>query len=73
MPADQAGISGAYRNSRGEIVLGDIITHLNDAAIYSNDDYLSQMEKMKPGDTVSIKTRLGDEDKQYKVKLTESQ
>ena len=72
MPADQAGISGAYRNARGEIVLGDIITHLNGAAIYSNDDYLSKLEDLQPGDTVLITTRLGEEEKQYTVKLTES-
>lgn len=72
MPADQAGISGAYRNTRGEIVLGDIITHLNGAAIQSNDDYLSKLEDLQPGDTVSITTRLGEEEKQYTVKLTES-
>jgi len=73
LPADLAGISGAYRNARGEVVLGDIITHLNDTPVKNNDDYLSAMETMEAGNTVVIKTRLGDEEKTYKVELTESQ
>jgi hypothetical protein len=31
------------------------------------------MEALKPGDKVEIKTRLGNEDKSYQVRLTESQ
>jgi S1-C subfamily serine protease len=73
LPADEVGITGAWRNSRGEIVLGDIITHVNDKVVTSNDDYLSIMEALKPGDKVEIKTRLGNEDKSYQVRLTESQ
>jgi S1-C subfamily serine protease len=73
LPADEVGITGAWRNSRGEIVLGDIITHVNDKVVTSNDDYLSIMEALKPGDKVKIKTRLGNEDKSYQVRLTESQ
>jgi S1-C subfamily serine protease len=73
LPADQAGVSGAWRNSRGEIVLGDIITHLNNTVVNSNDDYLSIMEALEPGDNVEIKTRLGNEDKIYQLRLTESQ
>ncbi len=73
LPADQAGISGARRNSRGDVLLGDVITHLNDIAVRTNDDYLSAMEALQPGDTVILKTRHDDEEKQYKVRLTESQ
>ena len=54
-------------------MLGDIITHLNDTPVQSNDDYLSAMEDMEPGDTVVIKTLVGDEEKTYTVELTESQ
>ena len=73
LPADQAGISGARRNSRGDVLLGDVITHLNGIAVRTNDDYLSAMEDLQPGDTVILKTRHDDEEKQYKVRLTESQ
>ena len=73
LPAEQAGITGARRNSRGEILLGDIIVQINDTPVRTNDDYLSAMEALESGDTALIKTRRGDEDREYKVKLTESQ
>jgi S1-C subfamily serine protease len=73
LPAAEAGMSGAYRNARGEVVLGDIITHIDGKAIRSQDDYYSILEARKPGDTVSIKTRLGKKTPTYRVKLIESQ
>ncbi len=73
LPADDAGIRGAYRNSRGEIVLGDIITHIDDKPVRSNDDYLSTLETFDIGDTVEIRTRRGDDEKTFEVTLTESQ
>ncbi|MFK8047650.1 MAG: S1C family serine protease [Halioglobus sp.] len=73
LPADQAGISGARRNSRGDILLGDILTHLNDIPLRTNDDYLSAMEGLQPGDTVIIKTNFDDDEREYSVRLTESQ
>ncbi|MEP1470613.1 MAG: trypsin-like peptidase domain-containing protein [Halieaceae bacterium] len=73
LPAAEAGLRGAYRNSRGEIALGDVITHLNDAAVRNNDDYLSAMEEYEIGDTITVRTRRGDEEKRFEVTLTESQ
>ncbi len=73
LPAAEAGISGAYRNARGEIVLGDIITHIDGKPIQSQDDYFSALEARKPGEIISIKTRLGDESRNYQVELVESQ
>ena len=73
LPADEAGLKGAYRNSRGEIALGDVITHLNDAVVRNNDDYLSAMEDYEIGETVTVRTRRGDEEKRFEVTLTESQ
>ena len=73
MPADDAGIRGAWRNQRGEIVLGDIITAIDDKTINSNDDYLSYMESKRPGDQVLIKTSLNGQEKQYLLELAEPQ
>jgi S1-C subfamily serine protease len=73
LPADKAGIKGAYRNSRGEIALGDVITHINDKPVRSNDDYLSALEEYEIGDTVTVRSRRGDEDKRFEVTLSESQ
>jgi S1-C subfamily serine protease len=73
LPAEEAGITGAYRNSRGDIMLGDVITHINDKPIRSNDDYFSQLEKHKVGDTITVLTRRGDEENAFDVTLSESQ
>jgi S1-C subfamily serine protease len=73
LPADEAGLVGAYRNSRGEITLGDIIIGIDDQPIRNNDDYLSLMEKRKVGDVVTVRTRRGDQEREFTVELTESQ
>jgi S1-C subfamily serine protease len=73
LPAAKAGINGAFRNARGEVVLGDIITHIDDKPIRNQDDYFSALEAHKPGDSVRVKTRLGEETQTYTVELIESQ
>ena len=73
LPAHRAGITGAYRGSRGEVILGDIITQVDGKPIRSNDDYLDALEKKRPGDTVHIITRRDKQEKTFKVKLIESQ
>jgi S1-C subfamily serine protease len=73
LPAEQAGMSGAWKNSRGEIVLGDIITGVDDQPIRSNDDYLSFMEKKRPGDEVVISAELNGKPRQYRLRLAEPQ
>jgi S1-C subfamily serine protease len=73
LPAAEAGISGAYRNARGEVVLGDIITHIDDKPIRTQDDYFSALESRSPGDTISITTLLQNQPTTYRVELIESQ
>jgi S1-C subfamily serine protease len=73
LPADRAGIRGARRTSRGEVQLGDIIVAVNGRKVRSNDDYLTAIERHKPGDVVEIETRFGEESRRYKVSLVESQ
>ncbi|PLW82068.1 2-alkenal reductase [Kineobactrum sediminis] len=73
LPADRAGIRGAYRNARGEVVLGDIIIAVNGSPVRSNDDYLSLLEEHQPGDTVTVTLRSGKQERTLKVTLTESQ
>ncbi|MFV0279011.1 MAG: S1C family serine protease, partial [Parahaliea sp.] len=72
-PADMAGISGAFRSSRGEIKLSDIITRIGDRDIRSNDDFLSAMEKHRPGDRVVIELRRDDQTREVTVELSEPQ
>ncbi len=71
-PAAQAGISGAYRGRRGEVLLGDIITHINDRQIRSNDDFFSALEEHKVGDKVSVELRNGDTTRRVKLTLIAS-
>ena len=73
LPADEAGLEGAMRNWRGEIVLGDVILGIDDREVRSHDDYLSIMENHKPGDRVSVRMRRGDEERTVELTLTESQ
>lgn len=73
LPAAEAGLRGAYRNSRGEIMLGDIITHIDDTPVRSNDDYFSMLEKRKVGEVIEVRTRRGDEEQRFSISLTESQ
>ncbi len=73
LPADAAGLAGASRNARGEIVLGDVIMAIDGQAVRSNDDYLSLLEKRKAGQTVTVTVRRGDDRRDVEVTLSESQ
>tara|TARA_R110001599_G_scaffold65838_2_gene185842 strand:+ start:91898 stop:92968 length:1071 start_codon:yes stop_codon:yes gene_type:complete len=73
LPAATAGMLGAYRGRRGEVVLGDIILQVDGSPVRSNSDYFDALEKFSPGDNVTILTRRGKETRSYKVKVIESQ
>jgi S1-C subfamily serine protease len=73
LPAARAGMTGAYRGPRGEIVLGDIITRVGDTPVRSNSDFLDAMEKLKPGTEVTFETRRGKETRTFDVTVLESQ
>ncbi len=73
LPAAEAGMTGAYRNSRGEIALGDIITHIGGEPVNSNDDYFSALESHKIGDTIEVRTIRDKKAKQFEITLIESQ
>ncbi|MEZ5571890.1 MAG: trypsin-like peptidase domain-containing protein [Halioglobus sp.] len=73
LPAAEAGITGAYRNARGEVVLGDIITEIDGKQIRSQDDYYSALEAHQPGDRINITTRRAEKLRSYNVELIESQ
>jgi len=72
LPADQAGMRGAYRNYRGDIALGDIITHINGERVRNNDEYHTQLERYQAGDTITVTTLLGNEEREYEVILEQS-
>jgi len=72
-PAESAGMVGARRGSRGEIILGDVITKIDGERVANNDEFLSAMEKHHVGDTIDIVTTRKGEEKRFRVELSEVQ
>ena len=72
-PAETAGMVGARRGSRGEIILGDVITEIDGERVANNDEFLSAMEKHRVGDTIDIVTTREGEEKRFSVELSEVQ
>jgi len=72
-PADNAGMVGARRGSRGEVILGDVITHIDGERVASNDEFLSAMEAHQVGDTIKITTTREGTERQFDVELSEVQ
>lgn len=73
LSGDEAGLRGAWRSSRGDIQLGDVIVGIDGDEVRNHDDYLSIMETHKPGDMVNVRVRFGEEERDVKVRLSESQ
>ena len=72
-PAEVAGMVGARRGSRGEIILGDVITEIDGERVANNDEFLSEMERHRVGDTIDIVTTREGEEKRFTVELSEVQ
>lgn len=72
-PADNAGMIGAQRGSRGEVILGDVITHIDGQRVASNDEFLSAMEAHQVGDTIEITTTREGSERRFEVTLSEVQ
>jgi S1-C subfamily serine protease len=53
-PADRAGLKPFQRRRDGSLVLGDVVTAVNDAAVTDFDDLLNELEKRAPGDTLRL-------------------
>lgn len=53
-PADKAELRGAQRNRWGSIVLGDIITAIDQHPTRNYDELMTALEKYQPGDTVEL-------------------
>lgn len=73
LPAERAGIRGVWRDFRGDVQLGDVIVAIDGAPIKSADDYLSFMEKHKPGEKVVITTRRDGQQKDFEIRLADPQ
>ncbi len=52
--AEEAGLRGVEETPEGDIILGDIITAIDDHPIRNTGDLLIALEKYKPGDNVTV-------------------
>jgi S1-C subfamily serine protease len=67
--AEKAGIRPTMRDRRGSIILGDIITGVNDEKITSNNDLLLALEQYEPGDEITVKLLRDEEEIQVRLRL----
>jgi S1-C subfamily serine protease len=68
--ADKAGLRPTVRDSRGRVVLGDIITAIDGAKVATTDDLHAELRKHQPGDTVTVALLRGEERMSARVQLT---
>jgi S1-C subfamily serine protease len=59
--AEKAGIQPTRRSRSGELIMGDLITEVNDQPVESNNDLLLTLEKFQPGDEVRLKVKRNKE------------
>lgn len=68
--AAQAGLRGMTRNRFGELLIGDVITGIDEKSVKSYDDLYNLMDGHNVGDVVKVKiTRDGKKDVVVPVKL----
>ena len=54
-PAEQVGlVPTQVHQLTGQIVLGDVITHIGDVATHNKTEFHLELEKHKPGETVNL-------------------
>ena len=53
-PADKFGLQATEKDLRGNIILGDLITQINNEVISTNADLFLALEKYNPVDTVRV-------------------
>lgn len=70
--AEAAGLRPTMRDRFGRLVLGDIITHVDDQTITNPDELLAIFEKHQVGDTVTLTVMRGNKTETLTVRLEES-
>jgi S1-C subfamily serine protease len=71
--AAEAGLQGVSSNNRRETLLGDIIVGIEDKDVAVYDDLYTALDKLRPGDTVTVRFRRGDRLREAKVRLQQIQ
>ena len=71
-PAQRAGLEAFRRGRDGRIVQGDVITAVNDEAVANFDDMLNVLERLRPGDKVTLTLWRAGQTRKQVVTLAES-
>jgi S1-C subfamily serine protease len=69
--AARAGLRPARRDRRGGVVLGDIITAIDDHVIQGSDDLFRALDQYKVGDSVTVTLRRNRGTQRVKLTLRE--
>ncbi|MDO9094822.1 MAG: trypsin-like peptidase domain-containing protein [Rubrivivax sp.] len=72
-PAARAGLQPFRRGNRGEVVMGDVITAVNDEAVADLDEMLNQLESRQPGETVTLSVWRDGQTRKIRVPLAQAQ
>ena len=67
--AARAGLQGIQQNDDGDLILGDIITGIDDKKVENIDDLAEALESHKIGDVVTVKVVRNGKERTTKVKL----
>ncbi len=67
--AEEAGLRGIAETADGDIILGDIITAIDDHRVRNSNDLLTALEQYKPGDTVTVTYLRGESKRTARVRL----
>jgi len=70
-PAHAAGIRGLSEDSKGRILLGDVVTAINGVGVQTEDDFRLQLTSYPPGETVTLTMLRQGEVEDVRVKLAE--
>ena len=72
--AYSAGLRGTVRSPQGGLILGDIITHVNNTRVKQVEDLLSVVEELKVGEYVSLQlVSRGSEKRRVRVQLVDAE
>lgn len=58
-PAEEAGLQASILRSDGSVILGDLITHVDNQPVKQVEDLLSAIEEKKAGDVVTLRVEKG--------------
>ena len=70
--AEAAGIQGLAQDSRGRVIIRDVLVGINGTAIRSTSDLYLTLEKYQPGDVVTLNLVRGDTRRDVEIRLESS-